>query len=73
MAAQLLGDRLDPRLREGRPFRVDTPGTYISASAATSARSERWYRSNSSVEKRPVRSCATRSSSLPTRVISVRP
>jgi hypothetical protein len=29
-------------------------------------------RSNSSVENRPVRSCGTRSSSLPTRVISVR-
>jgi hypothetical protein len=54
-------------------LRVETPCTYISASAATSARSERWYRSNSSVENRPVRSCGTRSSSLPTRVINVRP
>jgi len=54
-------------------LRVETPCTYISASAATNARSERWYRSNSSVENRPVRSCGTRSSSLPTRVISVRP
>ena len=41
VAAQLLGDRLHPRFREGRLFRVDTPCTYISASAATSARSER--------------------------------
>src|SRR5213080_1259180 len=54
-------------------LRVETPCTYISANAATSARSERWYRSNNSVEKRPARSCGTRSSSLPTRVISVRP
>src|SRR5215831_6818901 len=54
-------------------LRVETPCTYISANAATGARSERWYRSNSSVENRPARSCGTRSSSLPTRVIRVRP
>src|SRR6266478_4961767 len=30
-----------PRFREGRLLRVDTPCTYISVSAATSARSER--------------------------------
>ena len=41
VAAQLLGDRLHPRFREGRLLRVETPCTYISASAATSARSER--------------------------------
>ena len=41
VAAQLLGDRLHPRFREGRLFRVETPCTYIAASAATSARSER--------------------------------
>jgi hypothetical protein len=52
-------------------FRVETPCTYISASAANSARSERWKRSNSSVENRPVRSCGTRNSSLPTRVIAL--
>jgi hypothetical protein len=42
VAAQLLGNRLHPRFREGRLLRVETPCTYISASAATSARSERW-------------------------------
>jgi hypothetical protein len=41
VAAQLLGDRLHPGLREGRLLRVETPCTYISASAATSARSDR--------------------------------
>jgi hypothetical protein len=41
VAAQLLGDRLHPRFREGRLLRVETPCTYISARAATSARSER--------------------------------
>jgi hypothetical protein len=41
VAAQLLGDRLDPRLRGGRLLRVETPCTYISASAATSAFSDR--------------------------------
>ncbi len=46
-------------------LRVDTPWTYISASALTSAFSDRWYRSNSSVEKRPSRSRGTRSSSFP--------
>jgi hypothetical protein len=52
--------------------RVDTPCTYIPASAATSAFADRWQRSTGSVEKRPWRSCGTRSSSLPTRVIGVR-
>jgi hypothetical protein len=54
-------------------FENADPCTYISASAVTSARSERWWRSNNSVENRPARSCGTRNSSLPTRVISVRP
>ena len=54
-------------------FRVETPWTYISARLETSACSERWYRAKSSVEKRPSRSCGTRSSSLPTRVTRVRP
>jgi hypothetical protein len=34
-------------------LRVNTPCTYISVSAANSAFSLRWYRSNSSVRKRP--------------------
>ena len=38
VAAQLIGDRLHPRFREGKLLRVETPCTYISASAATSAR-----------------------------------
>ena len=53
-------------------LRVETPCTYISASAETRAFSERWYLSKSSVEKRPSRSRGTLSSSLPTRVIKVR-
>ena len=56
----------------GFTFRVDTPCTYISPSASTNAFSLRWYRSNTSVENRPCRSCGTLSSSLPTRVTSVR-
>ena len=32
----------------------------------------RWYRTNSSLENRPCRSCGTRSSSFPTRVTKVR-
>jgi len=54
-------------------FRVETPCTYISASAATSARSSADTDRTGSVENRPVRSCGTRNSSLPTRVINVRP
>ena len=54
-------------------LRVETPCTYISAKVVTNARSDRWYRSNSSVENRPSRSCGTRNSSLPIRVINVRP
>jgi hypothetical protein len=42
VAAQLLGDRLDPRVEpEGRLFRVDARWTCISARAAISAFSER--------------------------------
>src|SRR5690606_17236192 len=46
-------------------LRVETPCTYISASVATRTCSERWERSNSSVEKRPARYCGTRSSACP--------
>jgi len=49
-------------------LRVETPWTYISANALTSAFSDRWYRSNSSVEKRPSRSRGTRNSNFPMRV-----
>ena len=43
VAAEFLGDRLDPRVKpEGRLLRVETPCTYISASVATNACSERW-------------------------------
>jgi hypothetical protein len=54
-------------------FRVETPCAYISARAPTKAFSERWQRANSSVENRPNRSCGTRSSIVPTRVINERP
>jgi hypothetical protein len=54
-------------------FRVATPWTYIPARLATSARSERRWRSNGSVEKRPSRSCGTRGPGSPTRAIGVRP
>jgi len=53
-------------------LRVETPCTYISASAATKAFSLRWKRSNSAVENSPLRSRGTRSSILPMRVISPR-
>lgn len=52
--------------------RVDTPCPSISISAATRAFSLRWWRANSSLEKRPCRSWGTRSSSLPTRVTGER-
>ena len=51
---------------------VDAPWTHISESIATSAFSERCRRSNTSVEKRPSRSCGTRSYGAPTRVTSER-
>ena len=53
-------------------LRVETPCTYISASALTNAFSDRRNRSNSSVENRPSRSRGTRSSSFPIRVTSPR-
>jgi len=53
-------------------LRVDTPCTYISTSADTSAFSLRWNRSNNAVENCPERSRGTRNSILPTRVINPR-
>ena len=53
-------------------LRVETPCTYISTNADTSAFSLRWKRSNSAVENSPDRSRGTRSSILPTRVIRPR-
>jgi hypothetical protein len=61
---QFLGDLLHLPRRDTLHIHLGEP--------ATSAFSERWYRSNNSVENRPPRSCGTRSSSLPTRVISAR-
>jgi hypothetical protein len=53
-------------------LRVDTPCTYISTNADTSAFSLRWKRSNNAVENSPERSRGTRNSILPTRVTSPR-
>ena len=47
-------------------------GTYISASAATSAFSLRWDRSKSAVENPPLQSRATRSFRLPMRLTTPR-
>lgn len=54
-------------------LRVETPWMYISAKAETRAFSLRWKRSNNDVENSPLRSRGTRSSILPTRVMSPRP
>jgi hypothetical protein len=51
-------------------LRVDTPCTYISTKADTSAFSLRWKRSNNAVENCANRSRGIRSSILPTRVIN---
>ena len=53
-------------------LRVETPWTYISASASTRAFSFRWDRSNSAVENSPLRSRGTRSFRLPMRVTKPR-
>lgn len=54
-------------------FLVLVPVACISATAATTARSTRWWRSStSSGKKLPVRSFGTLSVSVPTHVVSMR-